>query len=111
MFQENIEIVGVSNSQKLEANFVGHMINDYVDMSFISEKNYEKMSKEFCNVKVSSKLELFKHTGRKKLGLKVKALKDIQKGEELYLSYGSNYWKKYSEKGKFIYEVDISVIR
>ena len=104
------EIIGVSNPRVLEDKFIGHMINHYVDMSFLSESKYEKMSKEFCNVKVSSKLKLFEYNGKKKLGLEIKALKDIEKGKELYLSYGSNYWKKYSGKDKFVYDLDLLLI-
>lgn len=94
-----LEIIGVSNPDKLDDNFLGHMINDYVDMSFLSENAYEKMSKEFSNVKVSSKLQLF----GKRIGLKIIATKDTKKENELYLSYGSEYWKKYSKKERFVY--------
>ncbi len=101
-----LKIIGVSNHVETLDNFIGHMINDYVDMSFLNEKNYEKMSKEFSNVSVSSRLELF----NKRPGLKISATKDIEKGKELYLSYGSEYWKKYSGKEKFVYDVKLSVI-
>ncbi len=102
-----LKIIGVSNCDEMTDDFIGHMINDYVDMSFISETNYEKMSKDFSNVKVSSKLEIF----GKRVGLKITAIKDIDKGKELYLSYGAEYWKKYSGKKKFIYDIELSVIR
>jgi len=105
-----LEIIGVSNYNKIEDNFVGHMINDYVDMSFLNQKTYEKMSFENSNVKALPKLEIFDTANEKKLGLKIMATKDIKKGNELYLSYGSNYWKKYSGKEKFIYNIKMSVI-
>jgi len=104
-----IGIIGASNSNETNGDFIGHMINDYVDMSFLNETTYEKMSKEFSNVRVSSNLEIFKND--KRTGLKIIATKDIEKGKELYLSYGSQYWKKYSGKEKFVYNVKLSVIR
>ncbi len=104
--QSKLEIICVSNSEEMIGNFIGHMINDYVDMTFLNEKNYEIVSKEFSNVKASSKLEIFD----KRIGIKITATKDIEKGKELYLSYGSDDWKKYSNKDKFIYQVDLSVI-
>lgn len=107
------EIIGVSNPHVIDDKFIGHMINDYADMSFLTETKYEKMSKEFCNVKVSSKLKVFEvnGVGKKRIGLEIKALKDIKKGNELYLSYGSNYWKKYSGKEKFVYDLDLILVR
>jgi hypothetical protein len=108
---KTIEIIGVSNPDNLNDNFVGHMINDYVDMSFLSEKNYEKMSTEFSNVKVSPNLKIFtSSTNKKRLGLKIRSTKDIKKDSELYLSYGSDYWKKYSGKERFVYSIKLSVI-
>jgi SET domain-containing protein len=106
-FWKKTEIVGVSNPDKTDFPFVGHIINDYVDMSFLSENKYEKMSKEFSNVKVSSKLQILDHN---RLGLKIKATKDIESGTELYLSYGSEYWKTYSGKQRFVYNIKISTI-
>jgi len=102
---KTMQIIGVSNPDKLETNFIGHMINDYVDMSFLSEINYERTSTEFSNVRVSSKLKIFGN----RIGLKIIALKDIKKGKELYLSYGSEYWKQYSEKKRFVYIVNLLV--
>jgi hypothetical protein len=104
---DKIELIGVSNRYITDGLFIGHMINDYVDMSFLSEKKYEKMSLDFSNVKVSSKLEIF---DQNRLGLKIKATKDIKNGKELYLTYGPEYWKKYSGKDKFIYSVETTVI-
>jgi len=101
-----IDIIGISNHTETSDNFIGHMINDYVDMSFLNENNYEKMSKEFSNVRASSKLKVFD----KRLGLKILATKNIEKGKELYLSYGSEYWKKYSRKKKFVYNLDLTII-
>jgi len=112
-----LEIIGVSNDKETEENFIGHMINDYVDMSFLSENKYEKMSKEFSNVKVLPKLELFSlplhpvYHSRGRLGLRIIATKDIVKGKELYLSYGSEYWKKYSRKEKkYIFQIELLVV-
>lgn len=99
-----IEIIGVSNPDTIDDNFVGHMINDYVDMSFLSQNNYEKMSREFANVRVKSKLIRFEN----RLGLKIIATKNIRKGSELYMSYGSDYWKKYSKKERFVYTIEIN---
>lgn len=45
-----------------------------------------------------------------RLGLKITASKNINKGEELYLSYGCDYWKKYSSRGKCIYSVNVSCV-
>lgn len=101
--KKNIQIIGVSNPTKTESNFLGHMINDYVDMTFLSEINYDRMSTEFSNVKVSPKLKMFDN----RLGLKITASKEIKKGEELYLSYGSDYWKQYSGKKSFVYAMKL----
>jgi hypothetical protein len=104
-----MEIIGVSNRDVTIGDFIGHIINDYVDMSFLNENNYKKMSKEFSNVRVSAKLQIFKKD--KRVGLRIIAIKDIEKGKELYMSYGSDYWKKYSGKDKFVYDIKLSVIR
>jgi len=106
---ETTEIIGVSNSEVVVGDFVGHMINDYVDMSFLTEKRYEKLSKDFSNVNVSSKLRLFGENDQRRFGLKIKASKDIKKGNELYLSYGVKYWKKYSGKEQFIHSIRLSI--
>lgn len=107
-------IIGVSNPCKLDDIFIGHIINDYVDMSFLTENKYKKLSDDFCNVRVLPKLKIFTYTKdgtiKKRPGLKIKALRDIEKGEELYLSYGSEYWKKYSGKEKFIYSLELLII-
>jgi hypothetical protein len=69
------------------------------------------MSNEFSNVRVSSKLRIFKDSSdKKRLGLKVISTKDIKKNSELYLSYGSDYWKKYSGKERFVYVVKLNII-
>ena len=99
-------VVGVSNPDTTGGHYIGHMINDYVDMTFLSENSYEKMSTEFSNVKVLPKLGMIED----RLGLKVLATKDIKKGYELYLSYGPEYWKKYSRKESAVYTVNLSLV-
>lgn len=101
------EIIGISNNHKTDENFIGHMINDYVDMLFLTKNKYENLSKEFSNVEVFPKLHVF----GERLGLKINASKYIKKGNELYMSYGSNYWTKYSGKKDFIYNVKLNIIR
>ncbi len=95
------KIIGASKGNQTTNNFVGHMINDYVNTSFITENKYKKISTEFSNVRVSPKLKLFGTKDNYRLGLKIIATNGIKKGEELYLSYGINYWKK--QKEKFIF--------
>lgn len=93
-----IELVGVSNHDKIENNFLGHMINDYTDMSLLDKQKYNKISTFHENVDVSSELELFEGN---RLGLKVFAKRYIHKDEELFFNYGVDYWKNYSGQGKF----------
>ena len=105
------KLIGVSNPDTTDDVFIGHMINDYVDMSFLSEQDYQKISTEFSNVKVSSKLKIFKDSiANKRLGLQIKATRDIKKGNELFLSYGPEYWKKYSKKEPFIYVIKLEIM-
>ena len=92
-----IELSGVSNSDKLEGDFLGHMINDYVNMSLLNRTSYEKISNMHENVIVENTLGLY--DGR--LGLRIFAKKDIKSGEELFFSYGVDYWKNYSGLDKF----------
>lgn len=106
-----INIIGVSNPNVVTGNFIGHMINDYIDMSFINESNYERLSHEKSNVKVDIQINLFEFEGVKRLGLKIIATKNIEKDEELYLSYGSKYWEKYSNNNKFIYPVETTFVK
>lgn len=103
---DKINIIGVSNPDIVKDLFIGHMINDGVDMSFLSENNYKKMSKKFSNVKVIPLLKKFKN----RLGLDIITTKNIKKGEELLMTYGTEYWKKYSKKGNFIYNIKTSII-
>jgi hypothetical protein len=103
----SFNIIGISDKNRIDDIFIGHIINDYVDMSFLTEIKYDKLSQEFSNVKVSSKLEIIKE----RLGLRISATENIEKDKELYLSYGSDYWKKYSKKEKFIYNVKLHMIR
>lgn len=100
-FKKSVQVIGVSDPGRTDGLFVGHIINDFVDMSFVNNINYDKMSKEFSNVTVESKPVMYK--GR--LGLRVIASKDIKKDDELYLSYGQEYWKKYSGSKMHIYPV------
>jgi len=91
------KISGISNYNVVEDEFIGHMLNDYVDMSFLSDSKYTKVSKEHENVKVNTYLELFNHNETKRLGLKIYASKNIKKDEELYFTYGYEYWNNYSD--------------
>lgn len=168
-------IIGVSNSKKTKGWFIGHMINDYETMLYLTEHKYEQTSNKFSNVIVGPELRLFnKHgevsinhtnshtppvftpvstpvppappappvppvpaltdticsintigslnsvlSGRLcgscgseslRLGLKIVASKNINKGDELYLSYGHEYWKKYSSRGRSTYSVSVNYI-
>ena len=86
------ELIGVSNPDRTEGYFIGHMINDSVSMSILDRDTYNKISEKRENVKISPVLELFGN----RLGLKVTAKKRIKKGNELYFNYGEDYWKNYS---------------
>ena len=92
------EIMGISNFNRLEGDFLGHMINDYVTMSMFSEFIYKKISKDHENITVTTDLELFKVDTEHRLGLKLYASKNIKKDQELYFSYGVDYWDKYSNE-------------
>jgi SET domain-containing protein len=50
-------------------------------------------------------LKIFIRNGKKRIGLKIKAIKAIKKGEELYLKYGTDYWSTYSGKKKYIVKI------
>jgi hypothetical protein len=110
IYNKKIDIVGVSNENRIEDDFIGHMINDYVNMVFLTENKYETLSNEYSNVEVSSKLEIFERNNKVRLGLRITAIKNIKKNTELFLTYGSKYWKTYSNNNKCIYKVNLKTL-
>jgi hypothetical protein len=107
---KKINIVGVSDPKIVEDIFIGHMINDYTTMYLLNEYKYDLLSTRHSNVCVSPKLQMFDHKNGKRLGLKIKSTRDIKKNEELYLSYGIEYWKKYTKSDKFEYDLNLSTL-
>lgn len=107
IFGRHVNIIGVSNSNKVENEFIGHMINDYIDMSLVSSNIYNVLSRQYSNVDISCKLKLFED----RLGLVIVASRDIKMGEELYMNYGSEYWKAYSDNKDTKHTVKITNIR
>jgi len=91
-----IGLSGVSNPNRLEHDFLGHMMNDYVDMSLLDKHRYEQLSLPHENVEVDGDLEIFNSPTGLRLGLRVVAKRNIRRGEELFFSYGVDYWKNYS---------------
>lgn len=91
------EVVGVSNPEKSDDEFIGHIINDFVDMTFLADTKYKQLSELHQNVKINHNLEIFEHLGKKRLGLRVCASKNIKKDDEIFYSYGTRYWGKYSD--------------
>ncbi len=108
--KQRTELIGVSNENRLDDKFIGHMINDYVNMSFLTEGKYEVLSRDYSNVVVSSEVKIFEFDGKSRLGLDVVATKNITKNQEIFLTYGINYWKKYSGNRKFIHKVRIITV-
>jgi hypothetical protein len=106
-----LSITGVSIPD-YSGYYSGHMINDYVSMSFLDKKNYCKFSERYENVKVISELELFTEgtTGVVRLGLQVIAKKNIKKNQELYFMYGVDYWKSYSSDKTFEIMPNIALV-
>ncbi len=108
-----IGLTGVSNHEIIDEKFIGHMINDYIDMSLLDKQKYNQLSVLHENIEIDSDLEIFDSSKGKILGLRVSAKKYIRKDEELFFSYGVDYWKNYSGIGCFeinpvIYPISLS---
>ena len=88
-----MRLSAISNFNRIEGNFIGHMINDYVDMSFLDQNKYLQLSTAHENVTVDSKIHMYEF---KSLGLRIHASKNIRKDSELFFMYGVTYWEKYS---------------
>ena len=71
-------------------NYMGHFINDKAksDSTEDSDKIYEKISLEYANCQIYPIENL--HVG-------ILASKDIKKDEELFTTYGINYWKSHNK--------------
>lgn len=89
--------IGVSNHNRIENEFIGHMINDYIDMSLVNKNKYEILSSIHENVEVEDSINKYNN----RLGLKVISKRNIKKDEEIFFSYGVEYWKEYSSNKNY----------
>lgn len=103
---KTIEICGVSNHKIIKFPFVGHMINDSVNMSILSSNLYKRISERYENVDIGNIINYISNT----TCLKIIAKKDIKKGAELYFNYGIEYWKNYSNKNNYEINPEIKII-
>lgn len=88
----NYMIIG-DKDFKSDPNYMGHLINDG------AKTNLDPKSIEIYN-KVSTLMANCKFHRIKDYHVVIVATKNINKGEELLITYGSPYWDSYNKKNK-----------
>ena len=84
--------VGIAGDPNIRSDGVGHLINDFIDgAKFITdgrEHQYDTLSQLLNNVDM-----LLFHTNKNRFSLWFIAQRDLKAGEELFYSYGIEYWR------------------
>ena len=87
---DTISVIGDPN-RKSDSAYLGHMINDYCTIQGNNTQTEEEIIRQY-NIQSIQKSNCKIQVGIDQCHVEIVATRDIASDEELFLSYGSNYW-------------------